>query len=86
MFFALSAVDAKWWLEASEIALLASAFVLTIGLVGEWPDSESWKKRKLYKLAKAGVIIGVIGELLGDAGIFETSARLQFLDCDCRRK
>jgi hypothetical protein len=31
-------------------------------------------------LAKGAVILGVVGELLGDGGIFETSARLQVLE------
>jgi hypothetical protein len=46
----LSEANTEWWLTASEILLLASAVVLTIGLVGEWPDSESWKSRVWYKL------------------------------------
>lgn len=76
----LSPDDAKWWLGVSELALIASAIILAMGLFGEWPDSESWKKRTLYKLSKAAVIVGVVGELLGDAGIFETSARLQVIE------
>jgi hypothetical protein len=68
-----------WWLGTSEITLIVSAVILTFGLVGEWPDSESWKRRTLYKLAKFAVVLGVVGELIGDAGIFETSARLSVL-------
>jgi hypothetical protein len=78
-FNSLSESEAKWWLFASELILLISAFLLTLGLIGEWPDSEDWKKRFLYQAAKSAVVIGVLGELLGDAGIFETSRRLQAL-------
>jgi hypothetical protein len=78
-FNSLSEPDAGRWLRSSEVVLLVSAALLTLGLLGEWPDSDQWKKRLAYKVAKALVIIGVVGELLGDAGIFETSARLQVL-------
>jgi hypothetical protein len=76
----LSEFDARWWLGSSELLLLAATILLVAGLIGEWSDSESWKKRKLYKLAKLAVILGVAGEFFGDAGIFETSARLQTVD------
>jgi hypothetical protein len=76
----LSESHTKWWLGTSEILLLVATVVLVVGLIGEWSDSESWKKRKLYKLAKLAVIIGVAGEFFGDAGIFETSARLQSIE------
>jgi hypothetical protein len=76
----LSSDDAKWWLGTSELLLIVSAIVLSLGLGGEWSDSDAWKKRVWYKLAKAAVILGVVGELLGDAGIFEATARLQTLE------
>jgi cytochrome c-type biogenesis protein CcmH/NrfG len=78
-FNSLSESEASWWLRVSEVVLLVFAALLTLGLIGEWPDSAAWKKRFIYKVAKSCVIIGVVGELLGDAGIFETSARLQVL-------
>lgn len=46
-FSSLSASDAKWWVHASELLLLASAILLSAGLFGEWPDSTEWKKRPL---------------------------------------
>src|ERR1700677_2062865 len=72
----LSDSETKAWLVASEILLIVATTVLVFGLIGEWSDSETWKNRIWYKVAKAAVIVGVIGELFGDAGIFETSARL----------
>jgi hypothetical protein len=78
-FNSLPESESKDWLDVSEILLIVSTIGLVFGLVGEWPDSESWKKRFAYKIAKALVIIGVVGELLGDAGIFVTSRRLQLL-------
>lgn len=36
----LSEGDATSWLALSEIVLVAGAVVLTIGLIGEWPESE----------------------------------------------
>jgi hypothetical protein len=75
----LSEVDAKWWLNASELLLLGATVLLVVGLIGELPESESWKKGALYKLAKAAVVFGVIGEFFGDAGIFETTGRFQEL-------
>jgi hypothetical protein len=76
----LSESGAKYWLVASEILLLVATLVLIVGLIGEWRDSEAWKTSIWYKLAKLAVIVGVAGELFGDAGIFETSARLQTID------
>jgi hypothetical protein len=75
-FSSLAESETKFWLKFSEVMLIVSAILLTAGLLGEWPDSASWKKRLLYKASKAAVIVGVLGELLGDGGIFETSSRL----------
>jgi hypothetical protein len=79
-FSSVSEPDAKWWVHASELVLLGSTVLLTVGLFGEWPDSESWKKRLLYKVSKAAVIIGVAGELLADGGVFQAGDRLQELE------
>jgi hypothetical protein len=78
-FDSLSSTEASHWLHASEIALIVFSLLLVFGLVGEWPESESWKSRWLYNVAKACVIIGVAGELLADGGIFGSSSRLQSL-------
>jgi hypothetical protein len=78
-FSSLDESNARWWLHFSEVVLLASTLLLTAGLFGEWSDSENWKSRPLYKLAKAAVILGVVGELLGDGGIFNAGARVQAL-------
>lgn len=75
-FSSLSETGAKEWVHISELVLLGSAILLTIGLFGEWSDSEEWKKRSLYKAAKAAVIIGMLGELLGDGGIFQAGDRV----------
>jgi hypothetical protein len=62
-------------LDLSEIALLAFGALLVFGLVGEYTESEKWKKHvKAFELC---VIVGVLGELIGDAGVFLFSARLQ---------
>jgi hypothetical protein len=76
-FSSLSESDAKGWVRASESLLLGSTALLTLGLFGEWSDSESWKNRLLYKFSKAAVIVGVVGELLGDGGIFKAGDRVQ---------
>lgn len=78
-FSSLDESNARWWLYFSEVVLLASTVLLTFGLLGEWSDSESWKAGLLYKLAKAAVILGVVGELLGDGGIFSAGSRVQAL-------
>jgi hypothetical protein len=75
----ISEDSAQWLLAWSEVLLLISAVTLAIGIIGEWPESEQWRTRLWYKAAKAAVLLGVIGELLGDGGIFEASARLQLI-------
>jgi hypothetical protein len=79
-FSSLSSSEAKLWLRASEWTLIIAAILLAIGLAGEWPEAETWKKSLWYKAAKLAVIIGVMGELLGDAGVFEAGDRLESLD------
>jgi hypothetical protein len=73
----LSASDAEYLSNICIALAIISGIILVLGLIGEFPESSRWKKSVLYKLAKLAVIFGVSGELLGDAGIFMTSIRLQ---------
>lgn len=62
-------------LALSEIALLLFGVALVFGLVGEYAESDKWKRwQKLFALL---VIGGVAGELLADGGIFVLSRHLQ---------
>ena len=79
-FSSLLEADAKWWLRASEILLVVSAVIVFAGLAGEWPESKSWRNRLIYKAAKWTVLIGIGGELLGDAAIFLSGDRVQSID------
>ena len=62
-------------LHVSEIVLLLFGVVLVVGLIGEYAESERWKK--WVKLFEMMVIIGVAGELLADGGIFLFSRQLE---------
>jgi len=77
VFSSLPESEIKFWVRIAEIIVFVSAALLVAGLTGEWSENESWKKSFLYKAAKGAVIMGVCGELLGDAGIFEGDHRLQ---------
>jgi hypothetical protein len=73
-FLSLSKSATSNWLKASEWMLLGFGLVLVVGIVGEikaWMWGR-WKKRFEYM-----VLIGVMGELLADGGIFLFSSRLQ---------
>jgi hypothetical protein len=73
----LSEADAKRWLRISDWLLVISAIAVVIGLCGEFPDSESWKKTLWYEAAKWLVIGGIFLELFGDAGVFQAGNRVQ---------
>ena len=73
-FLSLSKSDATSWLSASEWTLLISGIVLAMGIIGEiraWMWG-SWKKRFEYM-----VLLGVMGELIADGGVFFFSSQLQ---------
>ena len=61
------------WLFRAEIALLAFAALLVVGLTGEL--IEQW--RSWHNIFAIAVIIGVAGELIADGFIFVYSSRLQ---------
>src|SRR5258708_39988984 len=62
-------------LDISEILLLLFGVLLVIGLIGEYAESDRWKRH--VKIFKMCVILGVAGELLADGGIFIFSRHLQ---------
>jgi hypothetical protein len=62
------------WLDASEWALLLFSAILIIGIVGE-VKLPSW--HHLLKRFEILVLVGVLGELIADGGIFLFSSHLQ---------
>ncbi|MGA2590468.1 MAG: hypothetical protein ABSH32_11165 [Bryobacteraceae bacterium] len=64
-------------LDISEWSLLVFGTLLTIGLIGEYSESPTWKRRE--KVFEMLVIIGVAGEIFADGGIFLFSRRLQVI-------
>jgi hypothetical protein len=67
-------------LDASEIVLLISGFILLLGAVGEYaadhsklPKSLAWPKLVFILM----VAVSLLGEWLGDAGVYLFSAHLQ---------
>jgi hypothetical protein len=75
----LSDSEAAFWSNVFEVIAVVAGIALLLGLVGEFPESETWKKSKAYQLAKYAVVIGVAFEIIGGAGVFGTSVRLQQL-------
>jgi len=75
MFSSLSKHATTLALDSSEVALLLFGLLLVVGLVGEYSESDRWKK--YVKVFEMLVILGVAGELIADAGVFAFSARLQ---------
>jgi hypothetical protein len=81
----LSKSDTLFALHSSEWVLLAASIVLVIGIAGEYKDKrvtglapeyqEAEKLRKWKTLFKWAVIIGIIGEFLGEGGVFLFSSQ-----------
>jgi hypothetical protein len=67
-------------LHISDVLILLAAIMLVIGIIGEYPDDEEWKKTLLYTICKLLVVAGVGIELLADSGIFSASDRLHDID------
>src|SRR5580698_7667024 len=73
-FLSLSKSATITWLDTSEWLLLLFGIVLVVGIVGEirLPD---WHHR--LKTFEILVLVGVLGELAADGGIFFFSSHLQ---------
>lgn len=70
--------SARVWLTKSEWVLIVSLSLLVVAAIfGELLESEHWKNGYLYRLAKVALLVGVIGELLGDVGVFRSETILQ---------
>lgn len=76
-FLSLSKAWTESALSWSELALLVFGALLVAGLVGEYRTAE---KSKWYKRFEMFVIIGVLGELLADGGIFLFTSHLEMLN------
>lgn len=90
---ALSRASTICLLDISILIVFVFGGALALGLVGElrWEsDKNTWRnpwgpprrvsRKKLYKICEIIVIAGVLGELIGDTGVFFFSDRLQTLD------
>lgn len=75
--FSLSKSATTSALNWSELILLIFGIVLVAGLVGEYKTPEPHSRR--MKFFEMLVIVGVLGELLGDGGIFLFSKQLQVI-------
>jgi hypothetical protein len=74
----LSRDSTQHWLHASEWVVLIAGIILGIGITGEINTNDRlpifFRRIKAFELL---VLIGVMGELLGDGGVFLFSERLQ---------
>ncbi|HXR35719.1 MAG TPA: hypothetical protein VN754_07210, partial [Candidatus Binataceae bacterium] len=80
-------------LHISFAVLLIFGIALAFGIVGEiiwesdkdkalnpWERPRPFSPKKAYKVASIAVLIGVLGELAGDAGVYFFSEHLQTID------
>lgn len=83
LLLSLSKYEAEWALEWSEIAIIISGFILAFGAIGEYlhqherlPRWMQWPKLVFILM----VAISLIGEFIGDAGVFVFSTDLQRIE------
>src|SRR2546423_1832590 len=73
LFTSLSKAAGSTALHISEWVVLLFGLLLVVGLIGELiPSLPRWNRA-----FEVMVILGVAGELVGDAGVFVSSERLQ---------
>ncbi|MBV9155504.1 MAG: hypothetical protein JO097_04535 [Acidobacteriaceae bacterium] len=79
----LSKFAVEEWLNRSEILIILAGFVLAFGAIGEYLDDHSrlpkwmaWPKLAFILM----VVISLIGEFVGDAGVFVFSKELQRIE------
>ncbi len=75
--FSLSKVATSSALNWSELVLFIFGIILVVGLVGEYKTPDPHSRR--MKICEMLVIVGVLGELVGDGGIFLFSHQLQVI-------
>jgi hypothetical protein len=79
----LSKLSAEEWLNRSEILIILAGFVLAFGAIGEYLESHNrlpkwmaWPKLAFILM----VVISLMGEFVGDAGVFVFSKELQRIE------
>ncbi len=79
----LSKFAAENWLNSSEILIIAAGFVLAFGAIGEYLEEHgrlpcwiAWPKIVFILM----VVISLVGEFLGDAGVFVFPNELQRIE------
>lgn len=73
-FLSLSKPATITWLDTSEWLLLLFGIILVVGIVGEIRLPEWHHRLKTFEIL---VLVGVLGELAADGGMFFFSSRLQ---------
>jgi hypothetical protein len=81
----LSEPEIKRALSFSESITFVASVALILGLAGEWPDDDKWKKSVTYAASKLLVIGGVAVELLSNGLTYAaTDAMQQVVDNNTR--